>query len=218
MAGMLYGVGVGPGDPELLTLKALRIMREVDVIACPEKSGKAGVAYEIAQGAYPEIVDKELLLLDFPMKVDDLEAAHKLAAKQLVKQLQAGKNVVFLTLGDPGVYSTFFYVAERVRQVGYEVEIINGIPSFGAVAAKLGLPLSLGDESITITSGEYKEVDGTLVIMKAGMQLENIKQKLMNSDKEVYLVENCGMPEEHIYRGFEEIPLKVSYFSILVVK
>ena len=109
MSGKLYAVGVGPGDPELITLKALKIIKSVDCIACPESHGEPGLAFTIAKEAVPEIVSKEVFLLDFPMRKEDVSDAHKNAADQVMAHLTAGKNVASLTLGDPGVYSTFYY-------------------------------------------------------------------------------------------------------------
>ena len=139
MSGKLYGVGVGPGDPELLTLKALRIIKEVDVIAVPGTDAKKSVAYQIVEGAFPELSEKMLLAVPMPMikESDALKKAHDEGAEQIKKELDTGKNVAFLTLGDPTVYSTYLYIHKRVAEMGYETEIVSGIPSFCAVAAKL---------------------------------------------------------------------------------
>lgn len=215
---ILYGIGVGPGDPELLTLKAVRILKTADVIACPAKDGKPGTAYEIAKKACPEIGEKEVLALDFPMKKDGLEEAHKSAAEQITEKLEKGCDVAFLTLGDTSFYSGFYYITGLVAEAGFTAEIINGIPSFCAVSAKLTVPLALGDEPVLISPGEYRPCDGTQVIMKAGSRLTELKAEISRDGKTAYLVENCGMPDEHVYRGLEEIPDSVGYFSMLIVK
>ena len=112
MKGTLYGVGVGPGDPELMTLKAARMIRENEIIAVPGADVKDTVAYKIAVQAVPELADKELLPIYMPMTHDakELEENHEKGAKALEACLDQGKNVVFLTLGDPCVYSTFSYL------------------------------------------------------------------------------------------------------------
>ena len=112
MKGTLYGVGVGPGDPELMTLKAVRMIRENEIIAVPGADVKETVAYKIAVQAVPELADKELLPIYMPMTHDakELEEKHAKGAKTLEACLDQGKNVVFLTLGDPCVYSTFSYL------------------------------------------------------------------------------------------------------------
>ncbi|MCR5210894.1 MAG: precorrin-2 C(20)-methyltransferase [Lachnospiraceae bacterium] len=218
MAEILYAVGVGPGDPELLTLKAVRVMREADVIACPAKGESFGVAYDIAFQACPEIEDKEKLALDFPMMEGDISEAHRKAAESIVDLLSAGKRVVFLTLGDPGFYSTFSYISDAVCENGFDIEVVSGITSFCAVSAALKVPISLGDEAVLITAGEYRDFVGTLIIMKAGRKLGDIKIQIKKSGRKAYLVENCGMPYEKIYTDINTFPDTAGYFSILIVK
>lgn len=218
MKGILYAVGVGPGDPELLTIKALRVIEKADVIVCPAKDNAPGTAYRIAEQAYPEIAHKKNMFLDFPMKTCDLTAAHKNAAESIISLLHEGKNAAFLTLGDPCFYSTFFYIAETVKKEGYKYEIINGITSFSAVLGRLGMSAALGDESVMITSGEYADFDGTLIIMKAGKKLKTLKERINRDGKKAWLVENCCMADEKVYSGTELIPDKAGYFSILIVK
>ena len=139
MAGKLYGVGVGPGDPELLTLKALRLVKEAEVIALPGQVPEDTVAFKIVEGAYPELGKKELLAVPFPMSKDPkvLKSYHDAGAQKVKEVLDQGKNVVFLTLGDPTVYSTYLYVHHRLVAQGYETEIVCGITSFCAVSARL---------------------------------------------------------------------------------
>ena len=136
MAAKLYGIGVGPGDPELLTLKALRIIKESDVIALPGEVAKDTVAYKIVAGIYNELSHKELLAVPMPMTKDPvkLQESHDNGAKLIEEHLKAGRQVAFLTLGDPTVYSTYLYVHKRLQEMGYEVEILSGITSFCAVA------------------------------------------------------------------------------------
>ncbi|MBO4903393.1 MAG: precorrin-2 C(20)-methyltransferase [Lachnospiraceae bacterium] len=166
----------------------------------------------------PEITSKELLLLEFPMRKDHLSDAHQKAAEQVINYLASGKDVAFLTLGDPEFYSTFYYVADLIKEQGYETEIVNGIPSFSAAGATLKLPLSLGDESVMITSGKFCEFEGTLVILKAGNRLKEIKEKASACNKNVYLIENCGMPEEKVYYDLHSMPDEAGYFSLVIVK
>ena len=217
MAGTLYGVGVGPGDPELMTLKAVKALSAADVIACPAKGDAPGIAYQIAEQAYPDISRKEILLLNFPMEKGEQSEAHQNAALSIVSQLLAGKNVVFLTLGDPGFYSTFSYISDIVKRKAFAIEIINGIPSFCAAAAKMGVPLAAGKESVMISSGDFADFEGTLIIMKAGSNLKTLKEKAAECGKMIYLVENCGMNDERIYTGMDAIPDQTGYFSILFV-
>ena len=141
MKGTLIGVGVGPGDPELMTLKAVRMIRENEVIAVPGKQPKETVAYQIAVQAAPELADKTLLPLYMPMTMDaeERENNRKIAADTAEQQLEQGKNVVFLTLGDPTVYSTFSYVKKLVEEHGYQTATVSGITSFCAAAARMNV-------------------------------------------------------------------------------
>ena len=218
MKGKLFAVGVGPGDPELLTLKAVRILKEADIIACPTKNGEPGIAYRIAESAVPEIRSKKKLVLDFPMERSGYEEAHRKAADEIVQGLDAGMNTAFVTLGDPGIFSTFYYIAQEAGRKGFQTEIICGIPSFCAAAARLKIPLTLGAENVIITSGEYIDHDGPLVIMKAGMNLDGIKNEVKKAGKNVWFAENCGMEGEKLYAGLENIPDKAGYFSIMIVR
>ena len=218
MNGTLYAVGVGPGDPELITVKALKTIEKSDVIACPAKDNDFGLAYNIAETAYPEILKKEKLLLDLPMRTGDLTSVHEKAADSVISLLQAGKNIAFLTLGDPCFYSTFFYIAEIVKNKGYKTEIVNGITSFCAVLGRSGVSAALGKESVMITAGDFTEFDGTLIIMKAGSKLKELKEKVSESGKRSYLVENCGMADEKVYSDINSMPDETGYFSVLIVK
>ncbi len=218
MAGKLYAVGVGPGDPELITLKAMKTIKDADCIACPGSHGEPGIAYRIAMEAIPEMTSKERLPLEFPMRKDDLQQAHQKAAGQIMHHLSLGKKVAFLTLGDPGLYSTFYYVADIIKTQGYDIEVISGIPALCAASARLEKPLSLGDGSVMITSGEFCEVEGTLVILKAGSRLKELKEKVSACNKEASLVENCGMPDEKVYETLQAIPDEAGYFSLMIVQ
>ena len=118
--GKLYGVGVGPGDPELMTRKALRLLRECDGIAVPQKDKDRCFALRIALGAAPELAEKPLLEVDMPMTRDRaaLERAYEAGTGRLREWLDAGKTVCFLTLGDPSVYSTYCYLHQRLLRLG----------------------------------------------------------------------------------------------------
>ena len=105
-----------------------------------------------------------------------------------------------------------------VEEEGYEIEIICGIPSFCAVSARLSVPFALGNGPVMITTGEYKEFDGTLIIMKAGSKLKSIKEKILASGKKSWLVENCGMEDERVYTDILSMPDVAGYFSTLIVK
>ena len=143
MSGILYGVGVGPGDPELMTLKAVRMIRENEVIAVPGANVRETVAYKIAVQAAPELAEKELLPIYMPMTHDKqvMEENHQKGALEMEAYLKEGKNVVFLTLGDPTIYSTFTYLQKIVESHGFQTALVSGITSFCAAAARINQPL-----------------------------------------------------------------------------
>ncbi len=144
-AGRFYGVGVGPGDPGLMTLGAAEVIRACPVLAVPVSGGETILALEIARQAVPEAAEKELLRLDFPMvrDKDRLRQSHDAAAAQVMAVLDTGKDVAMLNLGDPSLYATYSPIQERVLAAGrYEVITIPGVPSFCAVAARLNRSLT----------------------------------------------------------------------------
>ncbi len=228
MQGKLYGVGVGPGDPELLTLKALRLIKENEIIAVPGKDIRASVAYQIVKGAYEDLDKKTLIPVAMPMTKDPqvLKANHDKAADQVEDYLREGKNVVFLTLGDTTVYSTYLYVHKRILERGYEAEIVSGITSFCAVAARLNMGLVEADQPLHVIPATYKaqEMDeilklpGTKVLMKTGKKMKQVKESIEKSGQKAVMIENCGMPSEKIYRSAEEIPEDSGYYSLIIVK
>ena len=228
MQGKLYGVGVGPGDPELLTLKALRLIKENEVIAVPGKDIQASVAYQIVKGAYEDLDKKTLIPVAMPMTKAPqvLKANHDKAADQVEDYLKKGKNVVFLTLGDTTVYSTYLYVHKRILERGYEAEIVSGITSFCAVAARLNMGLVEADQPLHVIPATYKaqemeeilKLPGTKVLMKTGKKMKQVKESIEKSGQKAVMIENCGMPSEKIYRSAEEIPEDSGYYSLIIVK
>ena len=225
MRGTAYGVGVGPGDPELMTLKAVRMIRENDLFAVPGKDPKQSVAYKIAVQAVPELADKEIISIYMPMvkSRELIEAEHKKGAKLLESYLDQGRNVVYLTLGDPTVYCTFSYLQHILEEDGYTVELISGITSFCAAAARLNLPLGEWDEQIHIIPAVHKtealpEEAGNYVLMKSASHMKEVKEALRKSGRSVQAVENCTLPGEKVYRSLEEIPDDAGYFSLIIAK
>lgn len=225
MAGCLYGIGVGPGDPELMTLKAVKRLKQCRVLALPHEEKERCVAYNIAVQAVPEIAEKRILYLPMPMTKDKsvLEKSHEEAAAAVASCLSSGEDVAFITLGDVSVYSTYLYVHRRVVDMGYGTEMINGIPSFCAAAARLNIPLVNGSEQLHIIPasydiGEALKLPGVRVLMKAGRQMAGVKELLAGGAYEVRMVENCGMEQERIYTSAEEIPGTAGYYSLMIVR
>ena len=225
MRGIAYGVGVGPGDPELMTLKAARLIRENDVIAAPGKDPRETVAYRIAAAVVPEIAEKELVPIHMPMVKDRplIDRAHREAAKLVESYLDRGKNVVYITLGDPTIYCTFSYIQHILEADGYAVELVSGISSFCAAAARLNLPLVEWDEQLHVVPAVHRledalEQPGTYVLMKSASQMKAVKEQLRRSGRRVAMVENCSMENEKVYRSVDEIPDDAGYFSLIIAK
>ena len=236
---------MGPGDPELLTLKAVRMIRECPAAALPvsdpgllapvfEEAGTEGAcgkylekcaAYQIALGAVPELAGKAKLFLPMPMVKDRerLREIHDRDAAAAAKILDRGTDLIFLTLGDPTVYSTCMYIHKRLARLGYPTALVPGIPSFCAAAARLDMPLAENREEIHILPASYGieeglALPGTKVLMKAGKKMPAVKQLLSERDLEAGMVENCGMEGERIFLRAEEIPGEAGYYSLLIVK
>ena len=158
-----------------------------------------------------------------PMTKDPkaLEEGYRSATEAVCRTLDQGKNVAFLTLGDPSVYSTYCYVHSRVGAKGYDTEIVPGITSFCAAAAALNVPLCLGREQLHIIPATYGAEEGlsypgVKVLMKNHMEetLRAVKAKGLKAS----MVENCGLPDQKIYRSLEEIPQDAGYYSLMLVK
>lgn len=225
MKGIAYGVGVGPGDPELLTLKAVRLIKETEIIAVPGKNPRETVAYKIAVQAVPELENKTLVPLHMPMSTDMevLKKSHRECADTMAAYLEKGENVVFLTLGDASVYCTFTYLQPLLKQKGFETRLVSGITSFCAAAARLNVPLSEWGEEIHIIPASHRQnalpdYPGTCVLMKSASHMKETKELLKKSGKMVLAVENCSMPGEKIYNSLKEIPDDAGYFTLILAK
>ena len=240
MSGILYGTGTGPGEAELLTLKAVRTIRSCDMIAVPVSDSalkepciwEEGMpyldrctAYQIVLPEVPEIRKKPVLCLPMPMmkEKEELKRIHDAGAKKVEEYLDEGMNIAFLTLGDPSIYSTYLYIHKRVQKDGYQAVIIPGIPSFCAAAAALNLGLAENKEEIHILPASYGieeglKLSGTKILMKTGKKMPYVKETVKASNDRFWMVENCGMENEKIYEDPDEVPEKSSYYSLIVIK
>lgn len=225
MKGRLYGVGVGPGDPELLTLKAVRLIKECEVVAIPANSKEKCVAYKIASQVIENIDDKEFLYVHMPMTKDEnlLKESHNKASEQIANILDSGKSVAFLTLGDPSIYSTYIYIHKLLLNRGYETEIISGIPSFCAASAKINEGLVEKSEELHIIPASYEikealKLKGTKVFMKSGKKIGEVKKAIKENKNRAIMVENCGMGNEKVYKNLEDVKENASYYSLIIVK
>lgn len=226
--GILYGVSVGPGDPELMTLQAVRRLQSCPVIAAPQTKSGQMLALEIAQGAV-DLTGKTIVPLHFPMSRngDTLREAHTRAAEMLRHHLDAGQDVAMLNLGDVSVYATFGYLQEILQAEGYETRMLAGVPSFCASAARLNQPLTAGmGEPLTIAPGgsadEVLDNAGSKVLMKTGRQLPRTLAVLAAHGKLEHsaMVCNCGLPNEEVWPDLSqyEAARPAGYFATILVK
>lgn len=225
MNGTLYGVGVGPGDPKMMTYRAVETILRCPVLAVPAEGKGSAVSYKIASGMVEGLDEKECLNLSTPMTKDQalLDAAYQAAAEAIIDKLRQGKDVAYLTLGDPTIYCTYIYVHRLVREQGFDAEIINGVPSFCAVSAKLGDSLVDRAEQLHVIPSTYDveqalALPGTKVLMKAASKMPAVKQALKDKGLRGAMIENCGMEGERRYASVEDIPDQPSYYSVIVVK
>lgn len=227
---VLYGIGVGPGDEGLLTVKAAEILAHVPVVCAPsDNRGNPGLAYDIAKGYLNP--SAEVLLLDFPMEKDPalLRAFHQKGARTILSKLKEGRSAAFITLGDCGVYSTFSYICSEVRAEGFPVRIVPGIPSFCAGAAAALWSLAEGNQKIAILPGitdigqlhTALATFETVVLMKAYRCFEEIKAFLQETGRlpATLLVRRVGQPGEEILTGDAILNLqKADYFTTLIIR
>lgn len=229
MAGILYGVGVGPGDPELMTLKAARIIVECGMIGIPAKAADSCTAYQVAVKVVPEIKEKPVLVVPVPMTKDQkrLSDVYDEGCQKLIAELTKGENIAFLNLGDPTVYGTYMELHSRVLKAGHRAEVVSGVPSFCAVAAVLGVPLGARKENIhilpgTYDTGEWQQYDATRVLMKSGGRIGEVKRQLVQSEDDgnikAYAVTNCGMEQQAVFRDIRNLEEDAGYFTTIVVK
>jgi len=230
---MIYAVGVGPGDPELLTRKAERILRRADVILAPVSNPSEA---SVALGTIREFVDEErqeIIIHQFPMTSDRarLVPAWQEAAELIASHAEAGREVAFITIGDPLFYSTFIYLLRILREQWphLPIEIIPGISSINAAAAQAALPLVEAEEKMAVvpaTAGIEQIASAlarfeTVVLLKVKPLYQDILELLRQTGREAstVFVERVGSPRQIVLTDFAEISAHApDYLSLLIVK
>ncbi len=214
---MIYGVGIGPGDKELITLKAYRLIRSCDYVFIPESKGQslAGMISE------EYIKDKKVIELSFPMKEDN-QLRYKQAAQTINEILKDDEVGVFLTLGDPMTYSTYSYLMKELAYIGIKAETIPGITSFNAAASALGLPIALRDESFYLADGDIdeeilKRID-TVCILKVSKNKENIINKLERYGFQYTYVKRCTQQAQQLIYEKQEMLEDKDYMSLIFAR
>lgn len=228
MKGKLYGIGVGPGDPELMTLKAKRLIEECDIVAVPvKKEGEESVALNIARGA-ASVPEEKVRRILFTMNKDKAkrEECRQAAAEAIMEYLDAGQSVAMPVLGDVGIYSTYSYVHKKLIQAGYEVQMISGIPSFCAGASKANISIVEGNEGFGVIPSlkgidQVKKSMGVfdnLVIMKVGSHVKEVYDILKAEGKEdnAIIISNVGMEGEYVGPLLPD--REYGYFTTMIIK
>ena len=239
MRGTLYVVGVGPGDPELMTLKGVKILEQCPVWFAPKAHSEGESTALTIAGAIVDMKGKNIITHRFPMKQvyraeqadSELSVAWREAAQQIIVHLQAGVDVVFPTLGDPAIYSTGFYVYEALAACNYTgpVKVIPGVSSIGASAASAEMPLCLGDERMVVLPATFEnrsissllaQVD-VVVFMKVHRVLKRIVALLEEENllEGAVLVERTSCNGERIWHDVRMAQdEELHYFSTLIVR
>ncbi len=232
ITGTFYGIGVGPGDPELITLKAVKILSRVDIVyAAASTKNNHSLAINIAKPHIPE--HTAVKMLRFPMTRDKNETrnAWRTHAQTILEEIKCGKNVAFLTLGDAMTYSTFGYLMRHVQKIAPQVEIqtVPGITSYQAAAARLNTPLVEGEESLMVVSGakggnRLRELAGkpeNVVFMKAYRNVGDIKNAIdeVGTYPSSVGIKHCSHPNEEIITDINELSERLpDYWTLIIAK
>ena len=229
----VYAVGVGPGDPELLTRKAERVLRQADVILAPVSNPSES---SVALGTVREFLDEErqeIIVHQFPMTSDmtRLVPAWKEAAALIASRIEAGKDVAFITIGDPLLYSTFIYLLRIFRESypNIAVEIIPGISSINTAAAVAGVPLAESEEKIVIipaTAGiaaisSALAAYETVVLLKVKPLFKDVLEllRLTGRSESTVFVERVGSPRQKVLTTLSEMATHTpDYLSLMIIR
>jgi len=235
----LIAVGCGPGDPDLLTVKAVKAIQNADIIMCPtSKEGKPSIAFSVISSILDKTKNQEIVNLVFPMTKDKetLESTWEKNSKILAEGVLAGKNVVYITIGDPYLYSTWIYLHREISKNHPEIKItvIPGIVSMFTFAAKVGISLAEGAEKFSVIPSCYdlsqvKEIaknSDTMVFLKDGRYFDQVIELLKESgfsDDSIFAIGQDLDTENEIVKKLTlgevtKDTLTSKYFSILVVK
>jgi precorrin-2/cobalt-factor-2 C20-methyltransferase len=231
-SGILYGIGVGPGDPELMTVKAIAVLRQADVVyTASSTKNRHSLAVQAAQTYLP--ANTPVKLLAFPMSRDRmvLSRAWEENARTIAEDLAGGKTAAFLTLGDCLTYSTWGYLARNIERIAPEIEMraVPGITSYQAAAARINRPLVEGEESLLLVSGveggsRFKRMRGSsenVVFLKAYKNVADIAETLTECGygKGSVGVVNCGLADERIISDITEFAAHdPNYWTLILAR
>ena len=218
--GTFYAVSVGPGEPELLTLQAVRVLENTPVIAAPQTASGQMLALDIARGAV-DLTGKSVLPLRFTMSHD----AAVRAASAVEAELRQGRDIAMVNLGDVALFATAYYIFAEIERDGFPARMLPGVTSVAAVAARLGQSLTEMEQPLHILPASCDldaalALPGTKVLMKSGSAIHETVAALGRAGllKRASMVADCGLPSERVFRDLREIPENVSYFATILVR
>ncbi len=231
-SGTLYGIGVGPGDPELITLKAVRLLQRVPAVFAPvAQPGGESLAARIAAPHLPPGRAVTPLVFAMRASVTGMAAAWRIAAETIATHLDTGADAAFLTEGDPSLYSTFQHIAATLRVLRPDAPVVAvpGISSVQAVAARAGVPLADADDRLAILPATYEDAAltqalqdfDTVVLMKVSGALERVLDRLdaLGLTSQAVCVVRCGQPDERVVRDVRLLRgATLDYFSTMIVR
>ena len=234
MTGTIYGIGLGPGDQELMSVKTDRLLRNAKHVAFFRKAGRKGQARQIVEGMIPEgatefpmeyPVTTEIPLTD-PRYNEILSAFYKKTTDHLIALAQSGEDVVVLCEGDPFFYGSFMHIYTRVKDV-VPVEVVPAITGMSGAWTATGAPITWGDDVLTVIMGTHSEeklvehitLTDALVIMKIGTNFDKVVRALKAGGKydDAYLVQFATMPKQTVCKLSEMTEKVTPYFSIIIV-
>ncbi|MGR3837386.1 MAG: precorrin-2 C(20)-methyltransferase [Cognatishimia sp.] len=234
MTGTIYGIGLGPGDQELMSVKTDRLLRNAKHVAFFRKAGRKGQARQIVEGMIPEgaiefpmeyPVTTEIPLTD-PRYNEILSAFYKEVTDHLIALAQSGQDVVVLCEGDPFFYGSFMHIYARVKDV-VAVEVVPAITGMSGAWTATGAPITWGDDVLTVIMGTHSEeklvehiaLTDALVIMKIGTNFDKVVRALKAGGKydDAYLVQFATMPNQTVCKLSEMTDKVTPYFSIIIV-
>lgn len=226
-----YGIGVGVGDPEMITLKAINTLKKLDILILPNAGRDIeSTAYNIVK----EYLKTDIKFVDMEISMNpniEKRKEERIKNSKIIEEyLEKNLNVGFITIGDPMTYSTYVYLIENINEK-YQVETIPGISSFIDIASRINIPLVVGDETLKVISlskkctsqhiiEEIKNSDN-IVVMKVSLRFEELKEalKITGNEKNIVLVCESGKEEQKIYFDLENLTKEdIPYFSTLILK
>lgn len=245
MTGKLYVVGIGPGDPELMTLKAVKILKQVQCIFVP-KGREEGSSLALSIVRKELALDgKEIIEAYFPMQKtvrgsgsgvqgsaeeENLNEKWNDTVEKILNRIEMGIDAAFITIGDPGIYSTFFYLSDKLLGLkpALAIEIVPGVSSINAAAARAGVYLGLGNERIAVLPANYLDSleetlvkFDTVVLMKVNKVFKTVRDTLtkMHLSSHAVYVARAGMDDERVYKDIRKVGEEdLHYFSLLIVR